>query len=44
MLRVMICYFMYILCYVYIMRVLGCKRRKEMEFSYKVNKEIIYLF
>lgn len=26
------------------MRAPGCKRRKEMELSYKANKETIYLF
>ena len=35
----MTCYFMYILCRVYIMMTPGYKRGKEIELSYKVNKE-----
>lgn len=35
----MTCYFMYILCRVYIMMIPGYKRGKEIELSYKVNKE-----
>lgn len=38
-LQVMTRYFMCILCHVYIMMTPGYKRRKEIELSYKVNKE-----